>query len=376
MVKQETPFNPILFLMSLGAGGLAIGTWFFLNVSLEHISGGKLISFSDVHSQITSLGELLFYSSIEVIAVLLVLLHLVTLIYLLIKFFKWKKTKNFIEFMNDPLKNSAIMAIFLTIDMTFNVAFALGNHFIFQNGPLFQLAMLPALLAWIVLFFFAMKTSMKILKTAFTQEFDMDKIHFGWMLHPFALAMISVTGMGIAVYAENFAVATTAFLLSLAPLVAAILLTLVKVVSMFQHHLKNNLPDRNFLPSTLIVMPVIMLIFMSFFRIGHYLNNQELAEIGSSYFIMTTALPFMFLLWYGIFGLHLISDYFKTFKEFNPTQWGFICPIAAVAVMGYFMNHTLLHSWMPLNYILLVIGLLGVTLYFNLLIKQIKALRA
>ncbi|NCC71714.1 hypothetical protein EOM09_09150, partial [bacterium] len=322
--------------------------------------GDGLINTNQVHIDGINQFQNLFYYGIEFLAITLALIHIISLIYLLKKFFIWRKTKDYQDFLGNPMKNSAIMGIFLTIDMTFNVIFALGNHFFLKNGPYFQLIMGPALISWIILFLFAMFFSMKILKLSFTKEFNMDKMHFGFMIHPFALAMIAVTGFGIAAFSNNFAIASIAFFLSLLPLLSAILLTVIKIVTMFQHHMKNNLPDRNFLPSTLIVMPVIMLIFMSFYRIGHYLHNSLNIHISESYFIMITIIPFAFLTWYGIFALSLIKDYFKNFKDFDVSQWGFICPIAAFTVIGFFVSKLWLSVWMPLSYFLLIMVLFGI----------------
>lgn len=370
---KNQDFNPVMFLMSLGAGGMSISLWAFLMFTIEH--GKGLVTRTQVQNSISSLYESILYNSLEVLIIILALIHFVTLFYLLKKYFSWRKTKEFLEFKSNPLKNNALMAVFLTIDMAFNICFSIGNYFIIQNGPLFQVVMAPALIGWIILFFFAMKASINILKTAFTSEFDMNKMHFGFLIHPFALAMIGVTGLGIAVFAQNPFVSNLAFLLALAPFTSASLLLTVKFVTMFQHHMKNNLPDRNFLPSTLIVMPIVMLLALSVYRMLHYFHEGLGLEIPKFIYIMVLVIPWVFLNWYGVFGLTLIKDYFKNFKNFDVTQWAFICPIAAYTVLGYFVSKTWLDVLIPMNYFLLIVSLLGVILYFNLFVKQIKVLR-
>lgn len=363
-------FNPVLFLMSLGAGGLSIGSWIYLNYGLEH--GKGLVTFNQVHTIAQTTFQKIFYSSLEIMAVIFAIIHFVTLFYILKKYFAWKKTDEYQKYANDPLRNNGLMAIFLTLDMSLNIMFSIGNHFIIQNGSIFQTIMLPALIAWGLLYGFAMVTSLKILKIAFTTEFDMEKIHFGFMLHPFALSMIAVTGMGIAAFSKVPYVANTAFFLALMPLMTAILLTLVKTITIFQHHFKNNLPSRNFLPSTFIIMPTIMLISLSFFRAGHYLEHIHAIEISQLYYIMTTVVPFAFLFWYGLFGLMLISDYFKNFGEYDLTQWGFICPLAAFIVIGTIANNVWLGVFWPLSAVFVVLTLFSAGLYFRLLFKHIS----
>lgn len=363
-------FEPTLFLIPLGAGGLAITLWAFLMFTLNH--GSVLITHSQIEDIAQNSIQLVLYTSVEVIATIMAIIHIITLIILLIQFLNWRKTKEYINYIKNPQVNSSIMTIFLTIDMFFNVVFAIGNHFFFTKYGIFQTVMAPALITWTLLYFITMMFSIRILKTMFTNNFDIDKMHFGFLIHPFALSMLAVTGFGIAAFSESFIISSIAFFLALAPWSVSILLLIVKIVTMFQHHFKNNLPDRNFLPSTLIVMPIVMLIFMSLFRMGHYLHNQLHIEVNPSYYIFVTMIPFVFLLWYGIFSLTLIKDYFKNFKEFNVTQWAFICPIAATSVIGYFANKFWLGIYTPLSFTILIFSLVGVVLYFNLLIKQIK----
>ncbi len=372
MVKNKN-FNPIMFLMPLGAGGLAIAFWVFLMFTVSH--GAGMVHFDQVHTDSITAGQNILYSSVEVAAVVFGLIHFITLFYVLSKFLSWRKTDAYREYLNDPLRNNAIMIVFLAIDMAFNVVFALGNHFIFKNGDLFQLVMLPALIAWFVLFVISMYFSIKILSIMFTKEFDMNKMHFGFLAHPFSLVMIAVTGFGIAAFSGDFVIASVAFFLALMPLLVAMLLTLIKGVTMFQHHMRNNLPDRNFLPSTLMIMPIIMLIFLSLSRIGHYFHTHLGVEVGQMYFVFVTLIPFVFLNWYVIFGLVLIKNYFVNFKEFDVTQWAFICPVASYAVIGYFANASWLGAgtFLIWNFYLLAITILGAALYFYLLFKQIKA---
>jgi len=84
------------------------------------------------------------------------------------------------------------------------------------------------------------------------------------------------------------------------------------------------------------------------------------------YFVFVTLIPFVFLNWYVIFGLVLIKNYFVNFKEFDVTQWAFICPVASYAVIGYFANASWLGAgtFLIWNFYLLAITILGAALYF------------
>lgn len=370
--KTNENFNPLSFLMSLGAGGLAIGFWIYLNYGLQH--GKGLVTTTQIHQLAQTLSQKILYTTLETMAIIFATIHIITLIHFLKKYYHWKKTQNYTNFIQNPLKNNTIMTLFLALDMTFNLAFALGNHFILQNGIWFQKIMLPALLAWTIFYIFAMKTSLQILKTSLTTKFDTTKIHFGFMIHPFTLAMIAVTGNGISAFSKNPLIANTAFFLALIPLLLAILLTTIKFITSIHNHIKNGTPERNLIPSTFIIMPTIMLIFLSFFRIGHYFDHILNITFQKSYYILATTIPFAFMTWYAIFGLTLTKNYYKTFKQYNITQWGFICPLVAYIVIGTITNKIWLNTNPILSAILITFTFTTATIYLYLLKQHINSL--
>lgn len=370
---ENKDFNPLIFLISLGAGGLSIGFWIFLNFGLIQKKG--LISMSQIHVFSISFFEKIFYSSLEFFSIIFALIHFITLFYFLKKFLKWKKSKNYKNFIENPIKNSSIMAIFLAIDMSFNIIFAIGNHFIIQNGIWFEKLMIYALFFWMILYLFTIFFSLKILKTLITQNFNINKIHFGFMIHPFALAMIAVTGNGIAAFSKNFIIANIAFFFALIPLIVACFLTILKTIILFSNFFKNNLPKTNLLPSTFILMPTLMLIFLSFLRIGHFFENSHNIIISKSFFILNSTIPFAFLLWYGIFGLFLLKENFKNLDFTNISNWSFICPLVSFIVIGTISNKIFLNVFLPITIFLTIILIFTAIFYFILLFKQFNIIK-
>ena len=160
-------------------------------------------------------------------------------------------------------------------------------------------------------------------------------------MQPFALGMISVSGMGIAAMAHNADIAHAAAFLSLISATMGVFLFMVKLISVFQSHfVTKGMPERQFLPSFLIVIPIVTIYAISFFRFGHYLEHQFDVNLGVFYTLIV-ALPFAFQTWYLGFGLTMLKDYFrKDFfkKEYYVSLWAFICPFVGYAVLGGFVH--------------------------------------
>jgi len=364
-------FSPLLFLASLGAGGISIIPFAFLNYTFDHPKG--LVQISHIpHGEVSLLNEL-FFRSLEGVMIVFVVLHIVLSIIFAIKLVKFLKSKEYPGFISDPLRNSAIMAPFISIAMTMNAMIGPVRYFIPSMADNLQMMMLPALIFWLVIGFFLMRMEIKLLKTSFEQSFDVNKIHFGWLLHPFALAMYTVTGTGIAALAKSPSVAHTAAFTAFVFGSMGTFLLLVKMVAIFKSHFaQDGLPEKQFLPSFLIVIPNITLYAISMFRLGHYFEHQFDAHLHT-FLIVTVTVAFAFETWYMLFGLSLLSDYFKSHfsKEYYPSQWGLVCPVVAYAVLGTFVYKYFVQS--PILYAVIIISMIiSVVLFFSLLIKHIK----
>ncbi|MBT4334363.1 hypothetical protein HOD61_00935 [archaeon] len=355
-------FNPLIFLMALGAGGISVIPFAFFQYTTENVKG--LITMSQMgHGSLSLIKELLF-RSLEFAMAVFAIIHIVLMISLFRRFNKWKKTDAYKDMLNDPLKNTALLAPFIAIIMTLNVFIGPVRFFIQSFADNLQSFMLPALIAWGIVWIALMKFDIKLLKIAFEKDFDIGKISFGWLLHPFALSMLTVTGTGIAALAKNASIAhAAAFMSMISGTMAAFLLT-VKLISIFKsHYAAKGLPERQFLPSFLIVIPNITLLAISAFRIGHYLEHNFAMQMGP-YYLLVMTLAFAFETWYMLFGLSLLKDYFTKYffkKEFYVSQWGLVCPVVAYAVLGSFVYKVFVPS------VLLYLTILGTTLVAILL---------
>lgn len=366
-------FSPLLFLASLGAGGISVIPFAFLNYTFDHPKG--LVQILHIPYGDLSMWQEVLFRSMEVTMIVFVALHIVLSILFAFQLVKFVKSDEYSGFISNPLKNSAIMAPFISIAMTMNALIGPVRYFIPSMADNLQMLMLPALIFWLFIGFFLMRMEIKLLKTSFEKSFDVNKIHFGWLLHPFALAMYTVTGTGIAALAESSSIAHTAAFISFVFGSMGLFLLLVKMVAIFKSHFaQDGLPEKQFLPSFLIVIPNITLYAISFFRLGHYFEHHFDAHFHV-YFIVVVTAAFAFETWYMLFGLSLLSDYFKKHfsKEYYPSQWGLVCPVVAYAVLGSFVYKYFVQS--PILYVLIILTMItAIVLFFSLLIKHIKCI--
>lgn len=364
-------FSPLVFLASLGAGGISVIPFSFLNYTFSHPKG--LVNYAHIpHGDLSVLQEI-FFRFLESIMIIFPIIHIVLSFIFLFQLISWVKSSDYSSFISDPLKNSAILAPFISLVMTMNVMLGPIRFFIPAISGNLQTFMLPALIFWLLIGFFLMKMELKLLKTSFVKSFDASKINFGWLLHSFTLAMFTVTGTGIAALAQSPGIAHIAAFTSFVFGGMGIFLLFVKMFALFKSHFEApGLPEKQFLPSFLIVIPNITLYAISFFRIGHYLEHNFGSHF-QAYFMLIVTIAFAFETWYMLFGLSLLKDYFRNnfMKEFHVSQWGLVCPFVAYSVLGSFVYSTFVQSAV-LYYGILIVMLITITLFFNLLYKHMR----
>ncbi|MDF1497661.1 MAG: hypothetical protein P1P90_06465 [Patescibacteria group bacterium] len=366
-------FSPLVFLASLGAGGIAIIPFAYLQYTTPNLKG--LVRLADLAHSNQPLWNNLFLYSLEAIMIAFALIHIVLSIIFFAKLVKFVKSEGYKDFISNPLANAGILAPFISIVMTMNVFIGPVRFLIPWISNNLQAMMLPAFIVWILLFILLMRMEVKLLKTAFVQSFDLQKITFGWLLHPFALGMLTVTGTGFAAIAQSAQIAHTAAFLSFVSGSMGIFLLIVKLISVFQKHFasQDGLGAKQFLPSFLIVVPNVTLYAISAFRIGHYLEKHHAMHLDYYFLIVITA-AFAFETWYMLFGMALLKDYFKQHyfkKEFYITQWGLICPFVAYAVLGSFVISVFVAS--PIFYALVIFFMvLAIVFYLDLLVRHLR----
>jgi hypothetical protein len=366
---QKRAFSPLIFLASLGAGGISVIPFAFFQYT-EH-TGKGLINISQIdHAALPFLKQVLFYS-LESMMVVFAIIHLVTTFIFIKGLIQWVRSEEYSGFIQDPLKNAGVLAPFISITMTMNVFIGPVRFFVIPMAENLQVMMLPALIGWAIIWVLLLRMVIKLLTISFEKSFDVSKINFGWLLHPFALGMVTVTGTGIAAMAKSANIAHTAAFMSLVTGSMGVFLLVVKLISLFKSHFAaEGLPEKQFLPSFLIIVPNITLYAISFFRMGHYFEHQWGAHLGSYFTIVITG-AFAFETWYLLFGISLLRNYIKKHffkKEFYVSQWGLVCPFVAYSVLGGFLYKLFIPN--PFTYGLVIVTTIFTVALFGILMYR------
>jgi len=367
-------FTPLVFLASLGAGGVAVAPFILMQYSVGPDSG--LITQSQLWAGGLGGAAAAYYSLLELVMVLFTLLHFALTAWFGLMLFRWMKTPQFMELANDPLKNGALAAPLISLLMSMNLFIGPIRYFIPALSENFQSLFLPAMGFWALLFAVSMLAEIFLLGISFRKGFDVSKINFGWLLHPFLLGMLTVVGTGLAAMSQSQEIADTAAFMSMISGSMGVFLLLVKMVVLFKSHFEaKGLPQRSFLPGFLIVLPIITLFAISAYRFGHYLGRFH-GFHSDAYFYAVIGGAFAFEIWYLLFGIFLLAEYFRMhhFKEFYVTQWGLVCPFVAFASLAAFAYSAVLQS--PFIYALAALSIAAsIIIYLELLVKHFNCSR-
>ena len=369
MEKKE--FYPLQFLSAVGAGGISIIPFAFLQYT--YYSGPGLISFNGIQFDGLSPFQSVLFPLLMGIMLLFGTVHLILSAQLFTRLFRWMRSPAYYQLKEDSLHNTTLVTPFISIGMTFNVFIAVVRFFVplFHNH--FQLLMAPALTLWSILWAAIIVKETGMLMSLFSRNFSLDKINFSWLLHPFALAMTTVTGTGLAAMANSPVISgIAAFLSFLSGSQTVFLFGLF-----FYHALKNqfnseSLPAPKGMPALLSPVPITTLLSISGFRLVHYFEKQF--EFHMHWLAVLIVLGgFVFEFWYLGFGLSVMKEYFSrelNTGKFYTETWSLICPFVAFAVLGTFLYKIFIPNT-GLYSLILLSAAVSVFLYAVIITRQI-----
>lgn len=344
-------FNLLWFVMSLGLGGTSVAGFAVLNYVFPTPTGHRgMVHQASVDSMAESLVPLAVFAAryLEGHIAAFAVFHLLTVTasFLLYRRWKTKYPERYRALIDDNTQNALTVAPALTLSMTFNVFLVGGFYFSAHVREHMQTLMPYAFLAWGGIFLYTMTLVLRVQRAHLQRGFDVLSMHFGWLIIPFALAMLAVSGSGIAALSRDLDVAGLAAFLSFMPFSAATFLLGVKLTHVFRTQYRQGLPEQSdLLPSFLTVIPIITLLSISLFRYGHFFD-QHYGHLPKAWFALVTGLGWAFELWYLSLGLLLLAPYFRhhlfSLRTFHESQWGLVCPLVALSVLGAFVYHAFL----------------------------------
>ena len=335
-------YTPLYFLGALGAGGLAVSFFMYLQFLIKHET--PMVTFNHIFAAFKN-GSLLAKILI-ILAILGILvfafLHIKLLVWNIKRYLKFKKSKEYKEIVNTS-REVSLMAVPLTLAMSINVGFVLGAVLVPNLWNYVEYLFPFALIAFLIVGYYGLKIFFDYFAPMLSEgKFDFTENNsLSQMIAVFAFSMIGVGLAAPAAMSHNKIVATIALFFSLFFLSIAGLLMLIKLILGFKSMLEKGV-NKDASASLWIVIPILTLFGISMFRqshgIAHHLVHQNYTSSG---FFILASIIISLQIFFGILG-YMIMKKFNYFKDYvygdkkSPGSLALICPGVAFFVFGFF----------------------------------------
>jgi hypothetical protein len=342
MKTSNQTYNPLYFLASLGAGGLAVTFFMYPTYMIEH-PDTPMVTFAHIWPLLTGddpVTAALLRLDMIAIAVL-ALVHIRLLVWNINTYRRFRHTDAYKQLKSSNAEVS-LMAIPLTLAMSINVMFILGAVFVPGLWNYVEYLFPFAIAAFLAVGVYALKILGEYFARLFISgDFDfVENNNLTQMLAIFALVMVAVGlaapgAMSHIPVVNAIGIGLSVFFLSI-----AILLGLVKFVLGFQSILHHGLSEAAS-PSLWIVIPILTLVGITIIRMSYGLHHgfdQPLNTPGL--FVLTTAILSIQLV-FGLIG-YLVMKRLGYFRDYlhgdksNAGSYSLVCPGVAFFVFGMF----------------------------------------
>ena len=187
-------YSPLLFLSSVGAGGLSISFFMYLLWMTPH-QGVPVATFDTLMAYLPSAHPVMQAIAIAAIAAIafFAYVHFRTLVWNIVQYRKWSRTDAY-EKLRTSNAETQLLALPLTFAMTINVAFIAGAVFVPGLWTIVEYLFPFAILAFAAVGIYATRIFLDFFTRVLVQgDFDLTKNNsFGQMIPIFAFSMIGV----------------------------------------------------------------------------------------------------------------------------------------------------------------------------------------
>lgn len=336
-------FSPLLFLSAVGAGGLSISFFMYLLWMTPH-KGVPIATFDTLMAYLPTAHPIMQAVALAALAgvVVFAFLHFRTLIWNIRQFGIWKRTPAYEKLRNSNAETQ-LMAIPLAYAMSINVAFILGALFVPGLWNIVEYLFPFSIAAFALVGIYGVRIFLDFFtRVLVTGGFDVTRNNsFGQMIPIFALAMIGVGFSAPAAMTHNPVTSAIAIMLSMAFIIGALLLGVMKIVLGFSAMLEHS-AERETVPTLWIIIPITTVVGIALYRINMALAHNFGAEwaAGNMFLFLTTL--FSIQLAFGILGYAVMQrfEYFKHFISGEGRSNGslaLICPGVALFVFANFV---------------------------------------
>ncbi|MFP4683865.1 MAG: TsoY family (seleno)protein [Ectothiorhodospira sp.] len=338
-------YNPLFFLSSLGAGGLAVSFFLYPMFLVDH-HGVPLVTFEHIRPILTgpvSVGSVLLGVTL-LLVLFFAVLHFRLLAWNLREYCRFRRTRAFETLRNDN-DEIGLMAIPLTLAMTINVLFVLGALFVPGLWSVVEWLFPLALAGFAAVGVYALK----ILTTYFARTLTHGNVDFSAnnslspMIAIFALAMIAVGFAAPAMMSQTLVTMMTGMLLSLFFFTSAALLAVIKLVHGFQAMMIKGIRE-SASPSLWILIPILTLMGITWVRLSYGMHHTLGQPMDHTDILVFGAGIISAQILFGLIGYAVMQrlGYFRDYVRGPKGDAGtftLICPGVAFFVFGLFFIH-------------------------------------
>jgi len=341
-MEKRPAYNPLYWLAALGAGGLTVSFFVYMNFMVPH-KGVPMATFDQVYPALMKGDWLSVVTGISLLFVVIFsLLHIKLLLWNIKQFAAYKKTEAY-KAMKESNNEVQLFAIPLTLAMTINVFFIVFALFVPHLWDFVEYLFPGALLAFIVAGYFVLKIFSEYLSRLLAHgDFDFGQNNsLAQMLSIFAFTMVGVGFAAPAAMSKTLAVNAIGAFGSIFFISAASLLVIIKLTLGFKSMFKDGIaPEAT--PTLWIMIPILTLIGISLVRLFFGFEHRFHAEMPKTDMFALTSVIISLQIMFGLLGYAVMKrvGYFKTFvfgeKQSVPSL-ALICPGVAFTVFYLFL---------------------------------------
>jgi len=336
-------YNPLYFLASVGAGGLAVSFFMYLMWLTPHKGSPipSFASFAAAWGQGDPLIQALIVVGLTGVATFAVL-HVRLLAWNLKQFAAWKRTPAYAA-LKTSNGETQLMAMPLTLAMTVNVAFIVGALFVpglwEAREGLFPLAVA----AFAAIGVWAMRLFLDFFARVLTKGgFDCAKNNsLGQMLSVFAFSMVGVGFSASAAMSHVKPVVVVAYLGAVLFVAAAIVMGLIQLVLGFRAMMEHAANEET-TPTLWIVIPILTVVGIAIYRLKMSLAHNFATPVSDGEAFAFLAIIVALQVFFGLLGWAVMrrAGYFEkwvTGPARSAGSYALICPGVALFVSGNFL---------------------------------------
>ena len=341
--KAADKYVPTYFLGSVGAGGLAVTFFMYLMFWVPH-PGKPVPVFEDIRAAFET-GTAPLQAAIIVAALgiaFFTFLNIKALVWNIGQMSKFRKTEAYTKLRNSNGETS-LLAAPLAVAMSINASFIVGLVFVPNLWSIVEYLFPLAMVAFVLTGFWAVRLIGDFLGRVLSKGgiFDVTAHNsFAQMLPAFALAMVAVGLSAPAAMSHITATVGTSLVLSSIFGTAAVLYSVVAVITAFNSMLHYG-TAKEAGPTLMIIVPLMTVLGIMVLRQDHGLHTTfEAHSTAGETMVFLARLLAVQLVFLGL-GMTVLrrQGYFKDFVLGSKTSAGsyaLVCPGVALSVMLHF----------------------------------------